>query len=289
MAFAGVTVREALDSALVAITATGSTTPRLDAELLLAWAMGTSRTALAIHPEAEVEGTAARRFRDAVTRRSAGREPVAYIVGMKGFRHLDLQVDGRVLIPRPETEHLVEAAIALAAPGAHVVDVGTGSGAVALALKDERPDLRVTATDVSADALAVARANAERLGLELSFSAGDLLDAPVAGPIDLVVSNPPYVPDGDRAALAAEITRHEPAGALFAGADGLDVFRRMVEQCAARQVAMVALEFGAGQAEGVSAILRAAGYEPEATIPDLAGIDRVITARAARRPRTPDR
>ena len=174
-------------------------------------------------------------FQNAVRRRSVGREPVAYITGVKGFRHLDLHVDARVLIPRPETETLVEAALGLP-QSARVVDVGTGSGAVALALKDERPDLAVTATDVSEEALAVARANAARLGLDVRFARADLLDG--VGEVDAVVSNPPYVEDG--AELAPEIARHEPAGALYAGLDGLDVVRRLVAQAGERGVAFLA-------------------------------------------------
>ena len=188
-------------------------------------------------------------------RRAVEREPVAYITGVRGFRHLDLHVDARVLVPRPETETLVEAALDLPR-GARVVDVGTGSGAVALALKDERPDLHVTGTDVSDDALAVARANAQRLGLDVAFARADLLDG--APDADAVVSNPPYVEDG--APLAPEITRHEPHVALFAGADGLAIVRTLVEQAAARGVAFLALEIGMGQAPAVALLMRAAGF-----------------------------
>ena len=185
---ASTTVREALDSAIIALSAAGCETPRLDAEVLLATALGVDRGVLIAHPRRELTGEQARWFMDAARRRRE-REPVAYIVGAKGFRRLELRVDRRVLIPRPETEHLVEAALALPR-GARVVDVGTGSGAVALALKHERPDLVMFATDVSADALDVARANARRLGLDVSFVLGDL----TAGlEVDAVVSNPPYV------------------------------------------------------------------------------------------------
>src|SRR6195952_1184173 len=198
--FAGPGVREALDSALVALNGAKVENPRLDAEGLLGHALGVDRTALWLDPDREVDGEAARWFRDAIRRRTAERVPGAYLVGHKGFRHLDLQVDARVLVPRPETEHLVEALLDLPA-GARVHDVGTGSGAIALALKDERPDLRVSASDVSPDALAVARGNAERLGLDVSFSQGDLLDG-VDPHVDAIVSNPPYVQDGDRATMA---------------------------------------------------------------------------------------
>jgi release factor glutamine methyltransferase len=273
-ALRGVPVREALDSAVVALSAAGVDTPRLDAEVLLASALGVDRLALVTDRERRVEGPAVRAFQDAVRRRSVGREPVAYITGLKGFRHLDLHVDARVLIPRPETETLVEAALDLPR-GARVVDVGTGSGAVALALADERPDLDVVATDTSADALAVARANAARLGLEVAFVEGDLLAG--AGAVDAVVSNPPYV--ADSATLAPEIARHEPPAALYAGADGLTVIRRLVAAAAASPARFVALEVGMGQAADVAGVLRAAGFGSVQTRHDLAGIERVVTGR----------
>jgi release factor glutamine methyltransferase len=273
-ALRGVPVREALDSAVVALQAAGVDTPRLDAAVLLAHVLGVDRLALVTDRERRVEGPAVRAFQDAVRRRSVQREPVAYITGVKGFRHIDLRVDGRVLIPRPETETLVEAALDLPR-GARVVDVGTGSGAVALALKDERPDLDVVATDTSADALAVARANAERLGLDVAFVEGDLLDG--TGAVDAVVSNPPYVADSDT--LQPEIARHEPAVALYAGPEGLHVIRRLVAQVAASTATFVALEVGMGQAGEVAEVLRAAGFAEAETRRDLAGIERVVTGR----------
>ncbi len=155
---ASTTVRDALDSAVIPLTAAGCDTPRLDAEVMLAAAMGVARAALIADSRRELSGAEARAFMGMVRRRRE-REPVAYITGVKGFRFVELGVDRRVLIPRPESEHVVEAALGLPA-GARVVDVGTGSGAIALALKQERPDLQVSATDVSADALDVARHNA---------------------------------------------------------------------------------------------------------------------------------
>ena len=274
-AFGGASVREALDSAVIAIAAAGSPTPRLDAELLLAHALGVDRAAIFAAPERPVDGPAVRAFQNAVRRRSAGREPVAYITGRRAFRHIELQVDARVLVPRPETELLVEAGVELLARGARVVDVGTGSGAVALALAQERPDLDVVATDASAGALAVARANAARLGLDgVEFRKGDLL----AGTehVDAVLANPPYVAEHERAALAPEIARHEPPDALFAGADGLDVIRRLVPAAAAAQARLLALEVGAGQAPAVAALMRAAGFERVQGRRDLAGIERVV-------------
>jgi release factor glutamine methyltransferase len=271
---AGTPVRDALDSAVVALTAAGIDTPRLDAEVLLAHAMGTQRLRLLSDRDAVVSGSAVRAFQDAVRRRSVQREPVAYITGVKGFRRLDIAVDPRVLIPRPETETLVEAALDALPEGARVVDVGTGSGAIALALKDERPDLDVVATDVSEDALTVARANAERLGLEIELVRGDLLAG--AGAVAAVVSNPPYVEDG--AQLAPEIVRHEPALALRAGADGLDVLRRLVPAAAARGAALLAVEHGMGQAAAVEALALESGFSRTERRPDLAGIDRVVIA-----------
>ncbi|HWH94074.1 MAG TPA: peptide chain release factor N(5)-glutamine methyltransferase [Baekduia sp.] len=275
--FAGPGVREALESALVALTAAQVDTPRLDAEVLLGHALGVDRTTLWLDPDREVTGDAARWFRDAIRRRTVERVPVAYLVGHKGFRHLDLEVDARVLVPRPETEHLVEALLDLP-DRARVHDVGTGSGAIALALKHERPDLRVSASDVSPDALAVARSNAARLGLDVTFSQGDLLDG-VDPHVDVIVSNPPYVEDGQRAAMAPEVVRHEPGLALFAGADGLRTIRPLVTQAAATDAELVALEVGAGQAPSVRALVAAAGFPDVETVTDLAGHERVVLGR----------
>ena len=273
--FGGASVREALDSAVVAIAAAGSPTPRLDAELLLADALGVDRATLFADPERPVQGAAVRAFQDAVRRRAAGREPVAYITGRRAFRHLELRVDARVLVPRPETELLVEAAVELLPRGARVADVGTGSGAVALALRHERPDLEIVATDVSTGALEVARTNAARLRVDgIDFRHGDLLAG--AEPVDAVVANPPYVAEGERTALAPEIVRHEPPDALFAGADGLDVIRRLVPAAAAARARLLALEVGAGQAPAVAQLMQASGFERVTARRDLAGIERVV-------------
>jgi release factor glutamine methyltransferase len=271
----GTPVGDALDGAITAIAAAGCETPRLDAELLLADALGVSRERLLIDDDLSVAGPAVRAFQDYVRRRSVLREPVAYILRRRHFRRLELTVDPRVLVPRPETELLVE--VALTSPwGSRVLDVGTGSGAVALALKDERPDLEISGSDLSVDALAVARLNAQRLGLDAIWLHADLMaDAPEE--FDVVVSNLPYVPDGDRASLAPEILRHEPLSALLAGPDGLDAIRSLIDQAGGRPaIRLLALEVGAGQASDVCGFMRVAGFPAVRTERDLAGIERVV-------------
>ena len=204
------------------------------------------------------------------------REPVAYILGRKAFRGLSLAVDRRVLIPRPETELLVEVALELPR-GVSVADVGTGSGAVALALKAERPDLRITGIDVSSDALAVARLNRDRLGLlELELVRADLLDG---DRYEAVLANLPYVHAGEK--LAPEIAMFEPSQAVYgAGEDGLGAIRRLLSRLAGSSaVSFVALEVGLGQAGPVSGLVRGAGFEGLETRRDLAGHERVVVGR----------
>ena len=281
LAPAGTPAREALDGAVTAIAAAGCETPRLDAELLLAHVLGVSRERLLCDRALTVAGEAVRPFQAAVRRRAVAREPVAYIVGRRAFRHLWLAVDPRALIPRPESELLVELALGLAR-GAHVLDVGTGCGAIALALKHERPDLVVSGSDVSADALALADENARRLGLEVSWLHADLLGG-LPDEFDAVLANLPYVSPAQRRALAAEIVRHEPPGALFAGEDGLAVMRALLAQLAGRPSATtVALEVGAGQADAVAEMVAAAGFARVRRARDLAGIERVVVGEGRR-------
>jgi release factor glutamine methyltransferase len=266
------TVREALGAASDALQAAGVDSPRLDAELLLADVTGWDRARLAANPEVGLPAGAGRSFGEMVRRRLR-REPVAYILGRKGFRHIELAVDRRVLIPRPETELLVE--LALETDPRHVLDMGTGSGAIALAIADEVPACAAIATDTSPAALAVARANAERLHLADRVEFVEAMLPPDAGDLDLIVANLPYVAESEWGSLEPEVTKWEPREALLAGSDGLDVLRVAIPVAAA-MVPSLALEVGAGQAPAVSELLFEAGFAKVETRPDLAGIPRVV-------------
>jgi release factor glutamine methyltransferase len=269
---AGLTVHEALAQATESLVEAGCDTPRLDAELLLAFALAVERDRLVLDPDRGLDDGELERWRGLVARRVA-REPLAYIVGRKAFRRITLSVCPWVLIPRPETELLVDVGCSLP-EGARVVDVGTGSGAVALALKDERRDLKVSGTDIAARALSVARANARRLRLEVQFQQADLLDQ-LPGPFDAVLANLPYVSAGFP--LPPEIALYEPRNALFAGPDGLALIRRLVSQLGGSYV--VALEVGFDQAAAVAELLREAGWEGVETLRDLGGHERVVVGR----------
>ena len=250
-----------------------SGTPRLDAELLLAAALGVDRSRLIIEAQAPVAADALTRF-EALLARRAAHEPVAYILGRKDFRRITLRVDSRVLIPRPETELLVEVGLSLPR-GSRVVDVGTGSGAVALALKSERPDLSVWATDVSSEALAVARENGFHLGIEVGFVEADLLNSPQLRPRPhAVLANLPYVAVGTK--LPPDVALYEPVGALFGGEDGLDVIRRLVDTTG--DIPLLALEVGFDQAQAVAALLAPRTNSIE-IVRDLAGHERVVLGR----------
>jgi release factor glutamine methyltransferase len=278
-AVAAGTVREALAASVDALTAAGVDTPRLDAEVLLAEAMGWDRLALIRGSEGGVEPAAARLFGTMVRRRMR-REPVAYIVGRKGFRRIELAVDARVLVPRPETELLVEVAVELS-PGT-VLDVGTGSGAVALAIADELPHVSARGTDTSAPALEVAHANAERLGLQdrAQFSPAEASSSRYAGesrPVGLVVANLPYVPDGDWDGLQPEIRDFEPKEAVLGGPDGLEPIRNLLSPSLTCD--SIALEVGKGQAAEVERLVRDAGFTATERRLDLAGIERVVVGR----------
>jgi release factor glutamine methyltransferase len=252
-------VREALRDAEARLAAAGVDTPRVDAEWLVAHALGTTRSGVygRLDDEVELDGL--------LTRREA-REPLAYVLGEWGFRRLTLKTDARALVPRPETEVVVERALALlrGVEAPRVLDIGVGSGAIALALKDERPDAVVVGVDVSTPALDLARENAVRLGLDVDLRAGD--ESAAGEGWDLVVSNPPYVDSLE--GLQLEL-RHEPRSALV----GEDMHARIA---AAAEARALVFEVGAGQAEDVAGLLRRLGYRDVQITPDLAGIDRVV-------------
>ena len=276
-----ITLAEVLRRSTEYLETNGSPTPRLDAELLLAHGLGLTRIDLYTQFERPLSEDELAACRELIRRRGR-REPLAYVIGRWGFRRLELDVDARVLVPRPETELLVDRCLTLldGRERPAVLDVGTGSGAIALALKDERPDALVAACDVSPDALSVARANAERLGLEIEFAESDLLETVPGGLFQLIVSNPPYVSESELAALEPEVAEHEPRLATVAGADGLEVYSRLLPQAAARLApgGYLALECGAGQAPALVAELERVGYADPGVDRDFSGIERVVWA-----------
>ena len=278
----GNTVRDALGAAADALEAAGCETARLDAELLLAEATGWDRTQIAAEPDARLPVGASREFGEMVRRR-VRREPVAYILGRKGFRRIEVLVDHRVLIPRPETELLVDVALELGP--SYVLDVGTGSGAIALAVADEVPSSHVVATDTSFDAVRVAQSNTERFGLadrvDVVLRGRDSLGGTGGGPCDLLLANLPYVSEAEWEGLEPEIRDHEPREALVAGPTGLEAIEALVRELVGMEgrPATIALEIGADQGEAVAEIVRGAGYGEVEIRRDLAGLDRAVIGR----------
>jgi release factor glutamine methyltransferase len=278
------TVREALPAAVDAIAAAGSDSARLDAELLLAEATRWDRGQIATEPDLRIPVGAAREFAEMVRRR-VRREPVAYILGRKGFRRIELLVDRRVLIPRPETELIVDLAVELQPRAA--IDVGTGSGAIALAMADEVAGAAVVAIDVSLDAVRVAQSNAERLGIADRVAVSERGVSSLAGaepdgrPFDLLVANLPYVSEAEWEELAPEIREYEPRDALVAGPSGLEALEALIGELGRLDMppAVVALEVGAGHAPRVAELLRAAGYGAVEARRDLGGIERLVIGR----------
>ena len=247
---------------------------RLDAQLLLLHALGrpqNDRAWLVAHDSDPLAPDAEMRYINLTRRRAAGM-PLAYLTGQREFYGLSLQVDSRVLDPRPDTETLVDWALEHLPPQGSAVDLGTGSGAIALALKSQRPGARIEAVDASPEALAVAQANAQRLALDVAFHAGNWLEG-LQGRFDLIVSNPPYIAEDDP---HLEKLGHEPRLALTSGADGLDAIRSIVAQAPAHLApgGWLLLEHGWDQAEAVRALLTQAGFAQVQSRRDLAGIER---------------
>jgi release factor glutamine methyltransferase len=282
-------VRSLIRTGAQMLEARGVESAMLDAEILMAEAAGVARAQVLAETRSDSAGLSPRvvaRFGEYVARR-AGHEPVAYIVGRKEFFSLDLEVNRAVLIPRPETETLVAAALEFVSgqPEAWVLDMGTGSGAVALAIAANAPGVRIVAADISKESLEVAHRNAERLGVadRIEFRHGDCwaaLDGGAPMRFDLVVSNPPYVEDAALETLAPEIREYEPRIALTAGPDGLAFYRRILGRAAKfiRPGGELQVEVGAGQAASVIDMCREAGCTGAVAIRDLAGIERVVRA-----------
>ena len=267
--------------------ARGIESPRLDAELIVADVLGVSRTQLILDYDRELSPEERHVLRALVQRRRA-REPMAYLRGQREFFGRDFHVDKRVLVPRPDTEVLVETALRLGpALGGRFLDLCTGSGAVGISIAKERPTSRVLCTDISNDALTVARANARRLGAyKVGFVQGDLFEgvaetlarAGYSPRFDVIVSNPPYIPSAEIATLMPDVRDHEPHLALDGGVDGLDLVRRIIDRAPDFLVrgGGLALEIGAGQADAVATLLSARGFTHVARARDLARIERVV-------------
>ena len=274
------TVRTALRAARHALVL--SETPDLDAQVLLSHALGVERTFLFAHPEHVLTAGQYARIQAAVARRAAG-EPIAYIIGVKGFYDLDLLVTPAVLIPRPETELLLEEALRLTenCPGLTVVDIGTGSGALAVTFARHRSSASVYATEISRDALRIARSNAQLIGVNVSFLAGDLAEPLIERgvQVDLLMANLPYIASGELGAL--EVSRFEPRLALDGGADGLAPIRRLLRQIPAvcRVGAHVLLEIGAEQGQAVADLVRGRLGAHCDILRDYAGLDRIARFR----------
>ncbi len=288
-----VNLQAALRTAIARLEEDAVGSPRRNAEVLLMFVLGCDRAYLYAHPERELTAGEEARYDQALAQRARGL-PAQYITGHQEFWGLDLVVTPAVLIPRPETEHLVETVLDLvrrpprsagegarATPCPRIVDVGAGSGCVALALAQELPAAEIHATDISAEALEIARANAARLQLadRIQFHAADLLSGLPDDHFDVVASNPPYVGDSEFDKVQLEVRKFEPRQAVFAGPQGMDVIRRLVPEArrALAEGGWLAIEIGYSQSEMVRELL--GGWRDVHTVPDLQGIPRVMVAR----------
>lgn len=268
-------MRDTLGDASHRLDGAGCASARVDAEFLLAYVLGTTRSSVLVDRDRTLPDDVLARLEELVVRRER-REPLAYVIGEWGFRRLTLKVDSRVLIPRPETEVVVERCLALLSEldEPRVLDVGTGSGAIALAIADEHPGARVTGADASVDALAVARGNARDTNLGVEFVPCDLFAGLPAGPWDLVVSNPPYVRPDEIDLLEPEVRDWEPRAALV-GDGAAEAVARGARAVLEERGALV-LEVADGDAERVSGLLLKLGYVGVAVTQDLAGRDRIV-------------
>jgi release factor glutamine methyltransferase len=276
-----VLLKQTLSSAIERLTAAHVGSPRLNAEVLLMFTLGCDRAFLYAHPEHEVTAGEMARYDDALSQRAQGM-PSQYITGHQEFWGMDLVVSPAVLIPRPETEHVIETAVplGLGLPRPKIVDVGTGSGAIALALAKELPSADIHATEISPAALEIARANAARHQLEsrIQFHQTDLLAGLGPEGFDLVVSNPPYVGESEADQVQLEVRKFEPRGAVFAGATGLEVIRRLVPAAEAvlKPNGWLVMEISGTIVEGVRSCLE--NWRSVQVIEDLQGIARVVKA-----------
>ena len=281
-----VTLRDTLASAISRLTAANAPSPRMNAELLLMFTLECDRAYLHAHPERKLSADEQRRYDQALTERERGM-PAQYITGHQEFWGMDLIVAPAVLIPRPETEHVIETVLARVgrAPSPadflRIVDVGTGSGCIALVLAKELPSAELHATEISPTALEIARANAARHQLEdrIHFHQADLLQGLDRGGFDFVVSNPPYVGESEADQVQLEVRKHEPRNAVFAGATGLEVIERLIPQAreALRPGGGLVMEISGTIADGVRELL--AGWYDVQIAKDLQGIERVVSAR----------
>lgn len=272
-------IREALFESVRQLRSSGVAVPEMTARVLLSDVLGQDQAWLEAHSEEAVGPGQLERFRSALRARADG-VPLQYIRGVQEFFGLEFAVTPAVLIPRPETEHLVEAALQRIRPGDRVVDIGTGSGAIAVSLALNAPSATVLASDISLDALAVASRNAARMGADVRFLAADAAYALASTTVEMVVTNPPYVPRADACGLQKEL-HHEPTVALYGGEDGLEVFERIARSAweALRRGGWLLAEIGFGSRDAVRRLLRSSGWEQPAFLSDLAGIDRVVITR----------
>lgn len=266
------------------LEATGIESPEAEARWLIEAASGMDREMLLV-TKARLDDEVVAAALELVRRRTAG-EPLQYVTGIAGFRRLELNVGPGVLVPRPETEVVTEHALARTPDGGVVVDVGTGSGAIALAIKDERPDARVLATELSPDAMRWAEMNRDDLSLEVELIACDLLTglpSDLHNEIDVIVANPPYVAEADRATLPADVVDHEPHQALFAGERGTAVIDELAREARywLKPGGWLVLEIGEAQGESTRTTLAAGGYAEVQIHRDLAGRERIAEARKA--------